>query len=120
MNQSERITVEEIAGELSVSVPTIYAMLKKGKIPNIRQGKLYIVSREAVGHRRRIHGYRSFTVPSQWCFVLQGNEDRPRTAYQDSGPHDSSLGVSPRSTGSIPRPIRIELSDGPRLDLCHA
>jgi excisionase family DNA binding protein len=44
---SKRITVEEIGRELAVSVPTVYAMLKGRKIPNIRQGKLYIVSREA-------------------------------------------------------------------------
>jgi excisionase family DNA binding protein len=44
---SKRITVGEIARELAVSIPTIYAMLRDRKIPNIRQGKLYIVSREA-------------------------------------------------------------------------
>ncbi len=47
--ESKRITVGEIARELAVSVPTVYAMLHERKIPNVRQGKLYIVSREAFG-----------------------------------------------------------------------
>jgi excisionase family DNA binding protein len=47
--KSKRIAVSEIALELAVSVPTVYAMLQQRKIPNIRQGKLYIVSREAFG-----------------------------------------------------------------------
>jgi excisionase family DNA binding protein len=47
--ESKRITVGEIARELAVSIPTVYAMLRERKIPNIRQGKLFIVSREAFG-----------------------------------------------------------------------
>jgi excisionase family DNA binding protein len=45
--ESKRIKVEEIARDLAVSIPTAYAMLRDHQIPNIRQGKLYIVSREA-------------------------------------------------------------------------
>lgn len=47
--ESKRIRVGEIARELAVSIPTVYAMLRERKIPNIRQGKLFIVSREAFG-----------------------------------------------------------------------
>jgi excisionase family DNA binding protein len=49
VTESKRITAPEIARELAISVPTVYAMLQARKIPNIRQGKLYIVSREAFG-----------------------------------------------------------------------
>jgi len=33
--------------QLALCIPTVYAMLHEQKIPNIRQGKLFIVSREA-------------------------------------------------------------------------
>ena len=46
---SKRITVPEIARELGVCQPTVYAMLRDRKIPSIRQGRLFIVGRESFG-----------------------------------------------------------------------
>jgi excisionase family DNA binding protein len=43
----KRISADEIATELDLDRKTVYQMLKQGMIPNIRAGRLFIVSRVA-------------------------------------------------------------------------
>jgi excisionase family DNA binding protein len=45
--ESARITPGEVAEMLSVSRPTAYNMLRSGTIPCIRQGRLFIIGRQA-------------------------------------------------------------------------
>jgi excisionase family DNA binding protein len=44
---SKRISVPEIVAELGVSENHAYKMLRDGIIPNVRAGRIYIVSRAA-------------------------------------------------------------------------
>jgi excisionase family DNA binding protein len=44
---SRRISADEIAAELDLDRRTVYQMLKRGTIPNIRSGRIFIVSRIA-------------------------------------------------------------------------
>jgi excisionase family DNA binding protein len=48
--QHTTITVPEIARRLDVCEETVYAMLKKHEIPNLRHGHRFIVSRAAYEH----------------------------------------------------------------------
>jgi len=48
--QHTTITVPEISDRLGVCEETVYLMLKMKKIPNIRQGHRFIISRAAYEH----------------------------------------------------------------------
>lgn len=43
----KRVKAQEISRDLGLSQTVVYRMLQQGQIPNIRAGKLYIVSRTA-------------------------------------------------------------------------
>jgi excisionase family DNA binding protein len=43
-------TVEELARELGVSRHLVYTGLRKGKIPHIRLGKRFVISRAAIAN----------------------------------------------------------------------
>lgn len=45
--QHTTITVPEIAKRLGLSEETVYDMLKSKEIPNIRHGRIFIISRKA-------------------------------------------------------------------------
>jgi excisionase family DNA binding protein len=47
MDTNKRVTVPEIARELGLSVPTIYNLLHENRIPHLKCGHLYVVSRPA-------------------------------------------------------------------------
>jgi excisionase family DNA binding protein len=46
-SQHTTITVPEISDRLDVCEETVYELLKSGKIPNIRHGRRFIISRAA-------------------------------------------------------------------------
>jgi excisionase family DNA binding protein len=47
LNNSARITVDELATRLSIGRLAVYAMLEQGIIPGIRLGRRWIVTRKA-------------------------------------------------------------------------
>ena len=46
-SNGKRISADEIAAELDLDRRTVYQLLKQGTIPNIKAGRLFIVSRFA-------------------------------------------------------------------------
>lgn len=45
--KSSRVSIDEISRVLLVSRPTVYDLLRRGVIPNVRTQRLYIVARPA-------------------------------------------------------------------------
>jgi excisionase family DNA binding protein len=56
VNASSRVTVDEIAADLSLGRLRIYAMLEQHIIPNIRVGRTYLVTRHAYEEWKRTCG----------------------------------------------------------------
>ncbi len=48
MPTSDLLTVEEVAQYLRVSIYTVRAMIKAGKLPGVKLGKAYRIKRTAV------------------------------------------------------------------------
>jgi excisionase family DNA binding protein len=56
-----RMTVPEIADRLDIGRLAVYAMLEQGKIPGIRLGRRWIITRHAYEQWERTCGLRSCT-----------------------------------------------------------
>lgn len=59
---SARITVREIAEDLQLSTPTVYALLERKEIPSIRAGRIYIITRHAYEQWKQRCGLRMEVV----------------------------------------------------------
>ena len=60
-SSSGRIKVPEIAQRLDIGRLAVYAMLERGTIPGIRQGRRWIITRHAYEQWERACGMRSGT-----------------------------------------------------------